>query len=97
MWLISRMPKASFLKRVPMFWIKLQFGTGVFVGNGVFVTVGVTVGDGVMVKVLVGGGVGVIVGVPVGVGVKVGVGGVKLTTPRERLQAGSLNSTVKPK
>ena len=67
------------------------------VGGGVFVTVAVFVGDGVMVNVLVGGGVGVMVGVVVGVGVKVGVGGVNETTPRDRLQEGSLNSTVKPK
>jgi hypothetical protein len=95
--LINRIPNALFLVRVPIFWIKLQFGAGVFVGKGVFVTVGVVVGDGVIVNVLVGGGVGVIVGVVVGVGVNVGVGGVKDTTPRDKLQAGSLNSTVKPK
>ena len=74
--LISRIPNALFLICVPIFWIRLQFGVGVLVGSGVFVTVGVNVGVGVIVDVLVGGGVGVIVGVRVGVGVNVGVGGV---------------------
>ena len=95
--MISRIPNASFLTRVPICWIRLHIGAGVFVGGGVLVAVGVKVGVGVVVDVFVGGGVGVMVAVLVGVGVNVGVGGVKEVTARERLQAESLNSTVNPK
>lgn len=101
--MIRRIPKKLFFSSVPMFWIRWQFGVGVGVIVGVFVTVGVLVGVrvivGVSVIVDVGVTVGVSVAVPVGVivGVFVTVGKVMGAAPLERLQAGSLNCTVKPK
>ena len=101
--MIRRIPKKLFFSSVPMFWINWQFGVGVGVIVGVFVTVGVLVGVcvivGVRVIVDVGVTVGVSVAVPVGVivGVFVTVGKVMGAAPLERLQAGSLNCTVKPK
>ena len=86
-----------------MFWIRLQFGVGVFVGGGVSEGVGVTVGVFVIVGVLVTVGVVVMVGVRVTVGVgvivavTVGVGKVDAAAPLDKLQAESLNSTVNPK
>ena len=92
-----------FFNSVPMFWSRWQFGVGVDVIVGVFVTVGVLVGVGVIVGVCVivdvGVTVGVSVAVPVGVGEGVGVivGKVIGAAPLDKLQAGSLNCTVKPK
>jgi hypothetical protein len=97
------MPKKLFFNSVPMFWIRWQFGVGVGVIVGVFVTVGVLVGVGVIVGVSVIVDVGVIVGVsvavPVGVtvGVFVAAGNVTGAAPEDKLQAESLNWTVKPK
>ena len=101
--MIKRMPNELFFRRVPMFWIILQFGVGVFVGSGVSDAVGVTVGVFVIVGVLVTVGVIVIVGVRVTVGVgvivavTVGVGKVDAAAPLDKSQAESLNSTVNPK
>ena len=101
--MIRRMPKKLFFNSVPICWIRWQFGVGVGVIVGVFVTVGVLVGVFVIVGVSVIVDVGVIVGVsvavPVGVGEGVGVmvGKVIGAAPLDRLQAGSLNCTVKPK
>ena len=103
LWLIRRMPKRLFFNSVPMFWIRWQFGVAVGVIVGVFVTVGVLVGVfvivGVSVIVEVGVTVGVSVAVPVGVivGVYVTVGKVIGAAALDRLQAGSLNCTLKPK
>ena len=74
LWLIKRMPKRLFFNSVPMFWIRWQFGVGVGVIVGVFVTVAVFVGVGVIVGVCVIVDVGVTVGVSVAVPVGVTVG-----------------------
>ncbi len=97
------MPKELVFRRVPMFCSRWQFGVGVGVIVGVFVTVAVLVGVLVIVGVSVIVDVGVIVGVSVAVPVVVGegigviVGKVIGAAPLDRLQAGSLNWTEKPK